>query len=78
MIATILGALSTLFYIYKICEMYNWNFCAMKIGDVLLLILSIGLLIVLYFINKQYTKQYDKDIMEIILKYKEDLKNMKG
>lgn len=79
-----LGILATGFYCgYTLNNSYINNKFTLDIGNIALIILSIILLMVLIAINKDYYKNYDTELENIINKYKEEKetlqnKNIKG
>lgn len=78
--ATHLGFLATGFYCgYTLINLYVNDTFILNIKDILLIVLSIILFVSLVTINKDYYKNYDPELENIIRKYKkvkEELKNI--
>lgn len=78
-----LGILTTGFYCgFALNSAYSKGRFVLGFESIILIILSIILLMILIFINKEYYKKYDSDLEDIIKRYKkmyiDNLRNGKG
>lgn len=72
-----LGFLATGFYcVYTLKDSYINNNFVLDLGNIFLIILSIILFIILIFINKDFYKNYDKELENIMTQYKEEREKM--
>lgn len=72
-----MGFLATGFYcVYTLKDSYINNNFVLDLGNIFLIILSIILFIILIFINKDFYKNYDKELENIMTQYKEEREKM--
>lgn len=72
-----LGFLATGFYcVYTLKDSYINNNFVLDLENIFLIILSIILFIILIFINKDFYKNYDKELENIMTQYKEEREKM--
>ncbi len=74
-----LGILATGFYCgYTLKNSYIDHGFILDFGSVILIILSIILLMILITINRQYYRNYDTELEDVISKYKKEKENLQG
>ena len=68
-----LGLLATSFYCgYTLKDLYSNNYFVLEIENILLIIVSILLFMFLVMLNRAFYRDYDRELEDVIKRYKED------